>query len=104
MPDTQEIRNQAGMAQLGLGEQTSTDEQNLPQEVQGILDQFEEGSRQIFIAAFKSAHEDGMDVQSAMEVAWNTVKHDYQQGDDGKWRRRPQQENLTNKSIQSGGN
>ncbi|NJO66385.1 MAG: cation transport regulator ChaB, partial [Leptolyngbyaceae cyanobacterium RM1_405_57] len=34
----------------------------------------------------------------------NTVKQDYVQGEDGCWRRVAQQTNITNKSVQSGGN
>ena len=69
-----------------------------------ITEQLEEGSQQIFLTALNSAQEDGMDEEAAMRVAWNTVEYDYEKGDDGKWHRRPQQSNITNKSVQSGGN
>lgn len=69
-----------------------------------IKDRLLEGSAQIFVAAFNSAESDGMNESAAKQVAWNTVKQDYVQGDDGCWRRVPQQTNITNKAVQSGGN
>jgi cation transport regulator len=69
-----------------------------------LKEQLTEGSQQIFLAAFNSAQEDGMSEEGALSVAWNTVKHDYEQGEDGKWQRRPQQSNSQYKSVTSGGN
>ncbi|MBW4682147.1 MAG: ChaB family protein [Microcoleus vaginatus WJT46-NPBG5] len=69
-----------------------------------LKDQMLEGSQQIYLAALNSAMSNGMDEDAARRVAMNTVEHDYQKGDDGKWHRRPQQSNQTRKSIQSGGN
>lgn len=91
--------------QMEEGKQMSTDVESagLPQEIASSMDKFQEGSQQIFIAAFKSAKENGMDEQAALNVAWNTVKHDYVE-QDGVWRRRPQQENVHNKAVQAGGN
>lgn len=69
-----------------------------------VKDKLLEGSAQIFVAAFNSAESNGMDQNAAQRVAWNTVKQDYVQGDDGCWRRVPQRTNITNKAVQSGGN
>lgn len=63
-----------------------------------------QGAQNIFMAAFKSAQEDGMSQQGALDVAWNSVKRGYEKGGDGKWKLIPQQSNITNKAVQSGGN
>lgn len=60
---------------------------NLPQDVK---DSLTEGAQQIFSAAFNSAKADGLDDQHASQVAWNTIKGDYEQGEDGKWHRKPE--------------
>lgn len=75
--------------------------EELPSE---IRDQLQEGAQQIFLAAFKSAQRDGMNEQAATNVAWNSVKQWYQQGDDGKWHRKPDAPNTTRKAVQTGGN
>lgn len=72
----------------------------MPAEVQDLP----EGARNIFMAAFKSAQEDGMSQEGALDVAWNSVKRGYEKGADGKWQLIPQHSNQTNKSVQSGGN
>lgn len=69
-----------------------------------VKEQLTEGSQQIFVAAFNSARGNGLSEDGATRVAWNTVKHDYEQGADGKWHRRPQQTNIHHKAITSGGN
>ncbi len=86
---------------LEEGKQMDIDTGALPAELQ---EQLLDGSAPIFMAAMKSAQENGMDEESAKKVAWNTVKHDYFQGEDGKWRRKAQHENVHNKAVQSGGN
>ncbi len=86
---------------LEEGKQMDIDTSELPADLQ---DKLQEGSAPIFMAAFKSAKENGMDEESAKQVAWNTVKHDYDQREDGTWRRRAQHENVHNKAVQSGGN
>lgn len=73
---------------------------DMPSEV----NEMPQGAQNIFKAAFKSAQEDGMSQQGAMEVAWNSVKRGYEKGADGKWQLIPQVSNQTNKSVQSGGN
>lgn len=63
------------------------DEQNeqLPAEVSGQLG---DGSDQVFMAAFKNAQSDGLSRDAAMQVAWNSVKQGFEQGQDGKWHRK----------------
>lgn len=69
-----------------------------------LKDQMLEGSQQIYLAALNSAMSDGLDEEAARRVALNTIEHDYQKGEDGKWHRRLQETNQTRKSVQSGGN
>lgn len=69
-----------------------------------IRDQLADGAQQIFLAAFNSAQSDGLSEEAARKVAWDTVKYDYEQGNDGKWHRKAQPTNVTRKAIQTGGN
>ena len=69
-----------------------------------VKEQLADGAQQIFLAAFNSAQEDGMDEEAALNVAWTTVKHDYEKGEDGKWHRKPEGSNVHNPGIPSGGN
>lgn len=73
---------------------------NLPSEVKELP----QDAQNIFMAAFKSCQEDGMSQEGALSVAWNTVKHEYEQGEDGNWQRKPEPTHVQHKSVQSGGN
>jgi cation transport regulator len=73
---------------------------DLPSEVK---EQLPEGAQNIFLAAFKSAQEDGMSEEAARNVAWNSVKNSYEQGEDGKWQHKPDATNSRS-GVQSGGN
>jgi cation transport regulator len=73
---------------------------NLPGEVNDLP----EGAQNIFKAAFKSAQEDGISTEGAINVAWNSIKQGYEQGADGKWHRKPQDSNTHYKAVTSGGN
>jgi cation transport regulator len=73
---------------------------NLPAEVNDLP----EGAQNIFKAAFKSAQEDGISRDGAINVAWNSIKQGYEQGADGKWHRKPQDSNTHYKAVTSGGN
>jgi cation transport regulator len=75
--------------------------ESLPDELKNEL---QDGAQQIFVAAFNSAEADGMSEESARSVAWNTIKQAYEKGGDGKWHRKPDATNRTNKSTVSGGN
>jgi cation transport regulator len=73
----------------------------LPQEIQ---EQLPEHAQQIFVAAFDAAQKNGMSEDDARDVAWNSVRNEYEQENDGKWHRKPEDPAIHNKSIQSGGN
>ena len=75
--------------------------EDLPNE---IKEQLADGSQQIFVAAYNSAQSDGISEQGAMNVAWNSVKQYYDQGQDGKWHRKPEERNIHKKAVPSGGN
>lgn len=63
-----------------------------------------EGAQQIFVTAFNAASDNGMSEEAAMQVAWNTVKHDYAKGNDGKWRIAKGESGIHGKAVTSGGN
>ena len=69
-----------------------------------IREQLPEHAQQIFAAALSAAQSDGMSEEGAREVAWNSVKNEYEPGDDGKWQRKPEDTAIHNKSVVSGGN
>jgi cation transport regulator len=73
----------------------------LPQEIQ---EQLPEHAQQIFLAAFSAAQTDGMSEEGARDVAWNSVKNEYEPGQDGKWQRKPEDPPIHNKAITTGGN
>ncbi len=76
--------------------------EEFPQEIQETL---ADGSQQIFVAAFNSAVSDGLDETAATQVAWNSLKPNYEKGPDGKWHFRQQPDTgIHNKSITTGGN
>lgn len=79
---------------------TQSQSSELPQEIQ----QIPEHAQQIFIAALNSAKDDGMSEEAAIAVAWNSIKDSYEQTSTGEWRLKPEDTNIHNKSIQSGGN
>ncbi len=57
----------------------------LPNEVK---EQLPYGAQTIFMTAFNSANSDGMSEDGAMQVAWNSVKTEYEPSDNGgQWRR-----------------
>ena len=78
--------------------QEQQQEQNLPQEAQQLPD----SAQKIFQAAMRSAQSDGLSQEGAMNVAWTTVKHDYIQGDDGKWQRKPEDQHRYKSTVVSG--
>lgn len=63
------------------------DEQNeqLPAEVSGKLT---DGADQVFLTAFKNSQSDGLSREAAIQVAWNSVKQGFEEGQDGKWHRK----------------
>lgn len=69
-----------------------------------VRDSLEDGSQQIFLTALNSAMDNGMDEQSAMNVAWNSIATNYEKGSDGKWHRKGDEPGIHNKAVTSGGN
>lgn len=66
--------------------------ENLPAEV---TDQLLDGSDQVFMTAFKNSQNDGLSRETAMKVAWNSVKQGFQRGQDGSWHRKSQPDDRT---------
>lgn len=56
--------------------------QQLPEEVKN---QLPNGAQNIFLTAFNSATSDGMSEGGANKVAWNSVKCEYEQVENGDW-------------------
>ncbi|MBE9005167.1 ChaB family protein [Fortiea sp. LEGE XX443] len=75
--------------------------EELPQDIQEKLPQH---AQQIFFAAFNAAQSDGLSEEGANNVAWNSVRNEYEQGKNGEWHRKPEDPAVHNKAITSGGN
>ncbi|MER3491885.1 MAG: cation transport regulator ChaB [Mastigocladus sp. ERB_26_2] len=73
----------------------------LTEEIKGELPQ---EAQQIFAAAFKAAQSDGMSEEGARQVAWNSVKNQYEKGSDGKWHAKGEVTAQHHKAVTSGGN
>ncbi|MGH1394173.1 MAG: ChaB family protein [Trichormus sp.] len=73
----------------------------LPEE---IREQLPEHAQQIFVAAFNAAQRDGMSEDGACNVAWNSVRNEYEQGSDRQWHRKPEDPAIHHKAVTSGGN
>jgi cation transport regulator len=73
----------------------------LSAEIKGELPQ---EAQQIFAAAFKAAQSDGMSEEGARQVAWNSVKNQYEKGSDGKWHAKGEVTAQHYKAVTSGGN
>jgi cation transport regulator len=69
-----------------------------------IREQLPEHAQQIFAAALSAAQSNGLSEEGAREIAWNSVKNEYESGNDGKWQRKPEDTAIHNKSVVSGGN
>ncbi|NMF62130.1 cation transport regulator ChaB [Brasilonema octagenarum UFV-E1] len=76
----------------------------LSQELKDQLQEVPQEGKQIFVAAFNAAQSDGFSEQGAYEVAWNSVKNQYEKGSDGKWHARGEVTAQHNKAITQGGN
>ena len=69
-----------------------------------IREQLPEHAQQIFVAALNAAQSNGSNEEGAREIAWNSVKNEYEPGSDGKWQRKPEDTAIHNKAVVSGGN
>ena len=56
--------------------------EDLPQEVSQKLPKY---GQKLFIAAYNAASDNGMDEESATQVAWNSVKNSYKEDRNGNW-------------------
>lgn len=77
---------------------------NLEELPQQIKEELPVHAQQIFVAGFNAAERDGMTEDGALEVAWNSVKNEYEPGNDGKWHRKPEDPAIHHKAVMSGGN
>ncbi|MBE9177571.1 ChaB family protein [Oculatella sp. LEGE 06141] len=59
--------------------------QNLDELPQDVKEKMPQGAQQAFVAAFNAAESDGMSKDAATQVAWNSVKQEYNQDKDGTW-------------------
>lgn len=55
--------------------------ESLPQETQSLPQE----AKQIFMAAFNSATDDGLSEGAAHDVAWNSVRNTFAQDKNGEW-------------------
>ncbi len=75
--------------------------EELPPEIQERLPVH---AQQLFVAGFNAGEENGMNEESAVEIAWNSVKNEYEVGYDGQWLRKPEDPATHYKAVVSGGN
>ncbi|MBD2302890.1 ChaB family protein [Nostoc sp. FACHB-87] len=75
--------------------------EELPQDIQDKLPQH---AQQIFCAAFNASQHDGLSEAGATDVAWNSVRNEYEQSQNGEWHRKAEDTAIHNKSVTSGGN
>ncbi|MGF1478704.1 MAG: ChaB family protein [Cyanophyceae cyanobacterium] len=54
-----------------------------------VREKLPEGGQKRFMAAFNSASSDGLSDEGATQVAWNSIKNEYEEGPDGKWQHKP---------------
>jgi cation transport regulator len=73
----------------------------LPEDIKQTLP---EHAQQIFVAAFNAAQGNGFSEDGAVGVAWNSVRNEYEEGNDGKWHRKPEDSAIHYKAVTSGGN
>jgi cation transport regulator ChaB len=60
-----------------------------------VTDKLMDGADQIFMAAFNSAQDDGLSREASMQVAWNSIKTNYDRSPDGSWHLREQPRDET---------
>ncbi|WP_414756506.1 ChaB family protein [Anabaena sp. CCY 9910] len=71
---------------------------------QDIREKLPEHAQQIFFAAFNAAQSDGLSEEGSADVAWNSVRNEYKQGNNGQWQRKAEDSATHHKSITTGGN
>ncbi|ARV59502.1 cation transport regulator ChaB [Nostocales cyanobacterium HT-58-2] len=78
--------------------------EELSQELKDQLQDLPQEGKQIFVAAFNAAQSDGISEEGARQVAWNSVRNQYEQGSDGKWHAKGEVTAQHHKAITTGGN
>ncbi|MDX2099382.1 MAG: ChaB family protein [Leptolyngbyaceae cyanobacterium bins.59] len=75
-------------------------------DVPSEVNEMPEGVRNVFMAAFKSSQDNGMDRDAALKVAWNTVNYDFEKNEQGQWvlAGKAQDPGIHYKAVTSGGN
>jgi cation transport regulator len=73
----------------------------LPQE---LTEKLPHHAQQIFVAAFNAAQSNGMNEEDAKEVAWSSVRNEYEIDSAGNWHRKPDDPANHHKAVMSGGN
>ncbi|MDM9380637.1 ChaB family protein [Chlorogloeopsis sp. ULAP01] len=64
--------------------------QNISDLPDSIKEHLPKHAQEIFLAAFNSAEKEYNSEESAFRVAWSAVKRDYEKGEDGQWRQKPE--------------
>ncbi|RUR74433.1 ChaB family protein [Chlorogloeopsis fritschii PCC 9212] len=64
--------------------------QNIDELPDSVKEHLPKHAQEIFIAAFNNAEKEYNSEESAFRVAWSAVKRDYEKGEDGKWRKKPE--------------
>ncbi|MBW4510025.1 MAG: ChaB family protein [Scytonematopsis contorta HA4267-MV1] len=77
---------------------------NIEELSQEIKEELPQHAQQIFVAAFNAAQGNGMSEEGAREVAWNSVKNQFKQEPNGKWRIKADELHQNYKAVTSGGN
>lgn len=74
--------------------------EELPEDVR----QLPPAAQQVFMAAFNTFEENSGNSDEARSVAWNTVKNDYEQGEDGQWHWKVKSPLAHKKGVQGASN
>lgn len=99
MQSSEEIRN--NNVEQAPEESKNKNVEGLPEEIRGELPR---PAQQIYAAAFKAAQSNGMSEEGARQVAWNSVRNQFEKGEDGKWHAKGEVTAQHFKAITTGGN
>jgi cation transport regulator len=61
-------------------------------------------AQQLFMAGCNAAQSDGMSEEDARQVGWNSVRNQFEKGEDGKWHAKGEVTAQHHKAVTSGGN
>jgi cation transport regulator len=71
---------------------------------QDLKEQLPQEAQMIFVAAFNAAQSDGISEDGARQVAWNSVRNQYGQDENGRWYAKGEVTAQHHKAITTGGN